>query len=153
MLILQVWCISFSDIVADDLMGATDYVKIVRSNASNPCYSELGRVGGVQLLGLNLACFPAGRDGYLEIHLGVHQLMHALGGILASFTCNAFPTGFVHEQNRPDRDDHIEVNQENLKDGLDGNFVKRRWPDKIVGDWNSDQQLTPYDRTSVLHYK
>jgi hypothetical protein len=62
--------------VAAKLSGVTDYVKIVRSGTDNPCYSAVGRVGGEQRLGLNLACFPEGR----QIQIAVHELLHALGG-------------------------------------------------------------------------
>ena len=55
------------------------------------CESELGMVGGEQRMLLNSECF-AEEHGLLKL---VHELLHTLG--------------FVHEQNRPDRDDFIDL--------------------------------------------
>ena len=54
-----------------------NFVTIVRSGSSDNCYSQLGRVGGEQLLGLNAGCFSM--EGKENIEIGVHELMHALG--------------------------------------------------------------------------
>ena len=55
------------------------------------CESDLGMVGGEQRILLNSECF-APHHGLLKL---VHELLHTLG--------------FVHEQNRPDRDHFINV--------------------------------------------
>ena len=72
-IVRQVPCIQFLD---KDTQNFTvlDYVLIVRSGSANPCFSQLGRVGGEQRLGLNKKCFE--ND---NIEKGVHELMHALG--------------------------------------------------------------------------
>ena len=74
---LQVPCIQFID---KDTISFTvdDYIFIKRSGSSVPCYSQLGKVGGKQELGLNLACFPV-MDGREDIKTGVHELLQALG--------------------------------------------------------------------------
>ncbi|PRD23781.1 UNVERIFIED_CONTAM: hceb [Trichonephila clavipes] len=57
------------------------------------CWSELGRVGGVQSLALESpACMKKG--------LIMHELMHALG--------------FLHEQSRFDRDEYVKVVWSNI---------------------------------------
>ena len=42
----------------------------------------------------------------------VYKLLHSLG--------------FVHEHTRPDRDNFVEVNTENIKPGKERNFEKRK---------------------------
>jgi hypothetical protein len=52
--------------------------------------------------------------------------------------------GFWHEVARPDRDQYISVNYENIQPGLEYNFAPRT---EKVTSLNS-----PYDYYSVLHY-
>ena len=62
----------------------------------------MGRTGGGQTVSLGKGC----------IHVGIviHELMHA--------------AGFWHEQSRADRDDYIEINYDNVLDGMGHNFLK-----------------------------
>ena len=69
----------------------------------------------------------------------VHELLHTLG--------------FVHEHTRPDRDNFVDVNVENIKPGKERNFEKRKqgYSDFFEkGSVNSEN--SPYDVLSVLHY-
>ena len=69
----------------------------------------------------------------------VHELLHTLG--------------FVHEHTRPDRDNFVEVNMDNIKPGKQGNFAKRKqgYSDYFEkGSVNSEN--SPYDVLSLLHY-
>ena len=59
----------------------------------------------------------------------VHEFIHAIG--------------FTHEQNRPDRDDYIDVMYDNIKENHTSAFEKKE------NDWIHD---TPYDWKSVMHY-
>ena len=57
----------------------------------------------------------------------VHELGHALG--------------FLHEQSRSDRDEHVVIQFQNIRSGMEGNFRK-----------SSTRNLAPYDLSSVMHY-
>ena len=50
-------------------------------------------------------------NGCLTTRTIQHEILHALG--------------FWHEQNRPDRDDFIDIKDENIMPGLEVNFAKR----------------------------
>ncbi len=72
-----------------------------------PCSSYLGRVGGLQPVYLRSSC------GKQDV---MHELMHALG--------------FVHEQQREERDRHIEVLWPNIDETFQYNFAVL--PDSLV---------------------
>ena len=53
--------------------------------------------------------------------------------------------GFFHEHSRPDRDEHITVELNNLRPGMEHNFLTlnlRNWFNMSI----------PYDTKSVMHY-
>ena len=78
-------------------------------------------------------CFQSG------LMTPVHELLHTLG--------------FVHEHTRPDRDNFVEVNMDNIKPGKEGNFEKRTRGFSDSRDKNSvNTRNTPYDILSLLHY-
>ena len=60
----------------------------------------------------------------------VHELIHTLG--------------LWHEHNRPDRDDHISINWDNIEESWRKEFEKND-PDKV-------DMLGPYDICSIMHY-
>ena len=69
----------------------------------------------------------------------VHELLHTLG--------------FVHEHNRPDRNDFISINMDNIQSGKEVNFEKRPLGTSVNPERGSvDSMNTPYDVFSVLHY-
>ena len=69
----------------------------------------------------------------------VHELVHTLG--------------FVHEHTRPDRDDFISVNYDNIEPGEEKNFEKRPPGTSDFFEKGSvDTKNTPYDVLSLLHY-
>ena len=60
-----------------------------------------------------------------------HEIMHALG--------------VIHEQERPDRDDHVFIDYDNMMDGAKSQFEKaRRGSINYYG--------VPYDFSSLMHY-
>jgi len=58
-----------------------------------------------------------------------HEVFHALGK--------------VHEQSRPDRDDHVEVLLQNVEPGQEDQFEIKK---------NVDVANTGYDLMSIMHY-
>ncbi|CAF4621965.1 unnamed protein product [Rotaria sp. Silwood1] len=61
-----------------------------------------------------------------------HELLHVLG--------------FFHEQSRPDRDEYVSIQWENIINGTEFNFQKYTWED-------IDTLMIPYDYGSVMHYQ
>merc|ERR1719458_226381 len=61
--------------------------------------------------------------------------------------------GFVHEHTRPDRDNFITLNEENIEEGSEGNFRKRVLGDRDFFEKDSvNTRNSPYDVLSLLHY-
>ncbi|XP_037547133.1 high choriolytic enzyme 1-like [Nematolebias whitei] len=77
-----------------------DFIMI---HSKTGCYSELGRIGGMQELSLN-------KGGCVYGGIAQHELNHALG--------------FQHEQTRSDRDSHIRINWQNIIPATAYNFFK-----------------------------
>lgn len=100
-----------------------DYV--VFDNAQTGCWSHVGRVGGPQTVNLqSTGCTTL-------IGTILHEILHALG--------------FLHEQNRVDRDKHIKINYDNIKADMFDNFKKV--PEALTSAFN-----VTYDYDSVVHY-
>jgi len=93
-----------------------DYIEFFKGTG---CYSAVGKVNGKQPISIGDNC-----DSLKTV---LHEIMHALG--------------FLHEHQRSDRDDYIQINYENILDGFEHAFEK--------GETNNE---TPYDFTSVMHY-
>jgi len=109
-------CIQFRPKLPSD----TAYISIFDGEY---CYARLGYYPKSEgTLSLGSGC----------IHLGtiIHELMHTLD--------------FHHEHQRPDRDQYIKINWENIEEDAEGNFA-------IDHNMNMKQD-TPYDHNSVTHY-
>ena len=65
----------------------------------------MGRQGGGQPVSLGDGCLS---KGYI-----MHELMHAVG--------------FFHEQSRWDRNEYVSINWENIRAGMQYNFLKYQW--------------------------
>ncbi|XP_062273779.1 low choriolytic enzyme-like [Scomber scombrus] len=98
--------------------GQKDFLYIWSDNG---CYSYLGRRGGNQTLSLDI-------PGCIRRRTIQHELLHALG--------------FKHEHSRSDRDQHVQILWENIKDGEQRQFEKVQT--RNLG--------TPYDYNSVMQY-
>ncbi|XP_065359198.1 hatching enzyme 1.2-like [Calliphora vicina] len=98
-----------------------DYVSIVSGNSG--CWSSVGRVGGKQEVNLQSpGCLT--KPG-----TAMHELMHALG--------------FLHEQNREERDSFVNIQYQNIQQSAMSNF-DRAAKTLAFG--------VPYDYGSVMHY-
>lgn len=62
----------------------------------------------------------------------MHEMIHALG--------------YHHEQSRPDRDDYVTIQWNNMKPGKEFNFVKFSY--REVSTYG-----VPYDPHSIMHYQ
>ncbi|XP_067015626.2 hatching enzyme 1.2-like [Anabrus simplex] len=100
-----------------------DYLYVTHDNTG--CWSAVGRTGGPQQLNL--------QSPGCTTTLGtiIHEFMHAIG--------------FLHEQNRYERDSYVIINWQNIQSGRELNFNK------------ASEQTTyafgvPYDYGSVMHY-
>jgi astacin len=95
-----------------------DFVNIVSDDYA--CWSFVGRRGGSQDLNVVAACgFGA----------TVHEFGHAIG--------------LWHEQSREDRDNFVQINWENIKDGRKHNFNQHI---------NDGDDVGEYDYGSIMHY-
>lgn len=90
------------------------------------CWSEIGMplTEGINTLSLGQTCLQ--QRGTV-----IHELMHVIG--------------FWHEQNRFDRDNYIDINWDNIAEGMQHNFFKYS-QEKV------DTLQEPYDYQSIMHY-
>jgi len=103
--------------------GQSDYLYF--TSESTGCWSSVGRVGGAQQLNLQSpGCLT-------KLGTVMHEMMHAIG--------------FLHEQNRWERDDYVSVRFQNISPGRENNFDKS-------SKGETDGQGIDYDYTSVMHY-
>uniref|UniRef100_A0A182NDZ4 Metalloendopeptidase n=1 Tax=Anopheles dirus TaxID=7168 RepID=A0A182NDZ4_9DIPT len=104
-------------------MGEQNYISFESSNSG--CWSSVGMIGGKQAVNLQI-------PGCTTLAGTVmHEMMHALG--------------FLHEQNREDRDGWVTIRYENIKSGTSNNFEKAK-----KGSTNSFG--VDYDYGSIMHY-
>ncbi|WP_291515439.1 M12 family metallopeptidase [Bdellovibrio sp. ArHS] len=96
---------------------------LVFQTGSKDCKSYLGKVGGKQPVWLAPNCAPA------EI---AHEIMHALG--------------FIHEQNRTDREAFVQVLKDNVEEGYLINF--EIFPPSLM----KVSGLAPFDYNSLMLY-
>lgn len=104
----------------------TDFVHIRNSTVNR---SSVGRQGGRQFIDIT---------SWNSTWIMAHELAHALG--------------VWHEQSRPDRDNYIQINLDNIQSGSEHNFEIRDaadvYPLEVYG-LAADQT---YDFDSVMHY-
>nr|BAJ23945.1 hatching enzyme [Glossanodon semifasciatus] len=79
-----------------------DYISV---QSRSGCFSDLGRIGGGQILSLS-------RSGCLQHGIIQHEILHALG--------------FQHEQTRSDRDQYVRINWQYIPSNKAFNFHKQR---------------------------
>uniref|UniRef100_A0A182VPR5 Metalloendopeptidase n=1 Tax=Anopheles minimus TaxID=112268 RepID=A0A182VPR5_9DIPT len=104
-------------------MGERNYVSFESSDTG--CWSSVGMIGGKQAVNLQIpGCTTL-------VGTVMHEMMHALG--------------FLHEQNREDRDGWVKILYENIKPGTKNNFEKAK-----TGSTNNFG--VAYDYGSIMHY-
>lgn len=101
-----------------------DYIEFIYDRG---CWSYVGHISGRQEVSIGRFT----RDPPCEQGSITHELGHALG--------------FYHEQNRPDRDQYVEILWHNMRSGTENNFKK--YP---VEEINS--RGVEYDYGSLMHY-
>lgn len=133
---------TYPDIIKDQIRGHLDFMngelgqclKFTERNdnhlfsgrlniiaSGSGCWSYIGRVHWDQDISLGDGCHGRGRT--------LHEFMHALG--------------FLHEHQRADRDQYIDVHWENIKDSKLSQFTKLEF------QVSNNQNYDPY---SVMHY-
>lgn len=99
-----------------------DYVVFTRYPIS--CNSPIGRQGGAQLI----RC-PIGGAGVFTAGEVMHEIGHGVG--------------FIHEHCRPDRDQRITINWDNIQPDFAFAFCPNIPDGQVIGD---------YDYGSIMHY-
>ena len=96
------------------------------------CGSYVGRVDSLASSSEGQPVFLPFSNAWTCVTKGIvqHESLHALG--------------FWHEQSRPDRDDYIEINWSNVRQGYENNF---KMMEKI------DSLGSKYDYESIMHYR
>ncbi len=98
----------------------TDEEDYISFENQGGCWSRVGRQGGKQEISLGAQC---------TLGSAIHEIGHALG--------------LWHEQSRADRDQHVEIVEENIDPEQLHNF------DQHILDGDD---LGPYDYGSIMHY-
>ncbi|KAL2723433.1 astacin-like metalloprotease toxin 1 [Vespula maculifrons] len=127
MILMEKTCIQFQRIYPNEngQYSVESWVNIVGNKSG--CYSDLGRnlFGGPSVLNLNVnLCFDI-------IGHALHEMLHTLGA--------------YHEHMRPDRDQHIYILWENIREGTKFNF-------KLLNTNTVTDYGLPYDYDSIMHY-
>jgi len=115
-------CVTFRQIpVAANLTTCVQKPSIfVQSDKKDGCWSDVGCVSTGNALNIGRGCEVKG--------IVAHELGHALG--------------MDHEQARPDRDEYVKVEWENIKPGFEDEF-------KVNPEAYTEE---PYDYMSLMHY-
>lgn len=98
----------------------------IKIQYGNGCSAHVGHVTGTQ------PTLTLQKNGCFYSRTIQHELMHVVG--------------FFHEQSRPDRDNYLQINLNNVKSDMAHNFNKYTWGSTVVN------QGSTYDYASIMHY-
>ncbi len=102
------------------IFSVNNFVHISNSNANN---SQVGMIGGEQFINIT---------SWGSQFIIVHELLHCLG--------------FFHEQSRPDRNNFVQINCNNVQGGCNGTLFNSNFLIESALAFGS------YDFDSVMHY-
>ncbi|XP_064632683.1 zinc metalloproteinase dpy-31-like [Lineus longissimus] len=111
-------CIRFEQY--DKAKHGKDFLSI---KANNWCEAQLGCLGGEQHVFVNAKCLTRG--------IMIHELGHTVG--------------FIHEHNRPDRDEHVIIQWEKIKVKPE-DYIKKS--NMLINTFG-----VPYDFRSIMQYR
>ncbi|CAF1378535.1 unnamed protein product [Rotaria magnacalcarata] len=99
----------------------------LRIHPGQGCWSYMGKTksSGAQDLSLQI-------PGCVYHSVALHELIHALG--------------FVHEQTRPDRNQYVRIQTQNIVSGMEHNF-------DVFSRTDADTLGLSYDYGSIMHYR
>ena len=100
------------------------YLLVISDDDNSACWSAVAYTGQQELLDIN-----CGRSGIPRLGTVVHEVLHALG--------------FRHEHSRPDRDEYVRINWQNIRPDQKRWFEKWGFNSSVIG---------AYDYASVMHY-
>ncbi|CAF2781602.1 unnamed protein product [Rotaria sp. Silwood2] len=131
------YCIRFRPKTDDD-----KYFISIKNGSG--CSSYVGRVfEGGQKVTLQMKSYCVDREATV-MHEFIHgEKKHSF--LSYSFSYSVIALGFWHEQSRPDRDDYVTIDFNNVEPGREHNFNKYSFE-------VTDTLSLPYDYNSVMHY-
>ena len=107
-----------------DPLASPDFIRFQNLEGETDCNSDsIGKLGGMQIINLGDRCHNQ--------NIIVHEIGHAIG--------------FWHEQSRPDRDQYIKINWENV---IETNEISEQFRTNPDVDYRGEQ----YDYASIMHY-
>ncbi|XP_078586589.1 blastula protease 10-like isoform X1 [Branchiostoma floridae x Branchiostoma japonicum] len=121
-------CLKFvaKDNPQENIITTNNYIHFVKSGG---CWSKVGMFWWTpeQKLSLDNECLQ-NKNG---VAIAMHEIGHAIG--------------FFHEHARPDRDDHVTIEWDNIRWGRYRHFSKFYW--NMIETYD-----IPYDYLSIMHY-
>ncbi|CAH1772852.1 unnamed protein product, partial [Owenia fusiformis] len=115
-------CLTFQEVSRNEIVSGS-HIIFTKHRGCSSFYGRQERIVP-QPVSLTAACI--GWFGTMA-----HEIGHAIG--------------FWHEHARPDRDDHIKVMYNNIRNGRQSQFIKQNW-------LNTDSYGVGYDLGSAMHY-
>ncbi|CAC5383815.1 unnamed protein product [Mytilus coruscus] len=117
-------CITFEEITYKDNSSVNENKVYIVFTSNEGCWSFVGR-----------STYREQKVSIFEDCIYEGHVLHEIGHVI----------GFWHEHARPDREEHIQVQQNAIQYGKQYNFLHISWKDL-------DNKDMPYDVGSIMHY-